>query len=252
MGGRRVVRGSAVFHPEGPTLSELARQAFSSTERGYDLLAPKFDRTPFRTPDELLEPFARVLGGERSIDAALDVCCGTGAMMQWLKPMCRARVVGVDFSAGMLEVARRELAAAPGHAAIELVKGDAFALTFDSEFDVVTTVGALGHVRRQDEDRFVDGIARALRVGGRFAFVTGEMPSVASAGWWVARAFNAAMHVRNAILSPPFHMYYLTFLWPDVKPLLARHGFAVEARPLECALGKFVIVLATKRRSSRP
>jgi len=47
-----------VFHPRGPTFLELARQGLSSTRRGYDLLAPKFDDTPFRTPD----PIVRVVG----------------------------------------------------------------------------------------------------------------------------------------------------------------------------------------------
>jgi hypothetical protein len=42
-----------MFYPQGPTLRELAVQALSSTERGYDLLAPKFDYTPFRTPEEI-------------------------------------------------------------------------------------------------------------------------------------------------------------------------------------------------------
>ena len=48
-----------MFDPEGPTLFELARQALSSTEHGYDLLAPKFDVTPFRTPDAILTRAAR-------------------------------------------------------------------------------------------------------------------------------------------------------------------------------------------------
>jgi ubiquinone/menaquinone biosynthesis C-methylase UbiE len=237
-----------VFHPDGPTLRELLEQALSSTERGYDLLAPKFDRTPFRTPDELLAPLANAIGGERSIDAALDVCCGTGAMMRWLRPLCRTRVVGLDFSAGMLDVARREVARAAGTAAIELLRGDALELTFDNEFDVVTSVGAFGHVRPRDEERFVRGIARALRVGGRFAFVTAEMPGIASAAWWMSRGFNAAMHLRNAIVRPPFHMYYLTFLWPHVKPLLEGAGFGLEVTPIASPLGRFLLVVATKRR----
>jgi len=33
---------------------ELAVQALSSVEGGYDLLAPKFDRTPLHTPDRVL------------------------------------------------------------------------------------------------------------------------------------------------------------------------------------------------------
>ena len=39
-----------MFSPQGPSLRELAIQALSSVEDGYDLLAPKFDHTPFRTP----------------------------------------------------------------------------------------------------------------------------------------------------------------------------------------------------------
>jgi hypothetical protein len=39
-----------MFSPQGPSLRELAMQALSSVEGGYDLLAPKFDHTPFRTP----------------------------------------------------------------------------------------------------------------------------------------------------------------------------------------------------------
>ncbi|MCM2386961.1 SAM-dependent methyltransferase, partial [Streptomyces sp. CWNU-1] len=43
-----------MFTSSGPTFRELTVQALSSIERGYDLLAPKFDATPFRTPDRLL------------------------------------------------------------------------------------------------------------------------------------------------------------------------------------------------------
>ena len=68
-----------MFHPRGPTLRELAVQALSSTERGYDLLAPKFDYTPFRTPEEILVPALSNLDMPRSIAAALDMCCGTGS-----------------------------------------------------------------------------------------------------------------------------------------------------------------------------
>ena len=50
-----------MFHAKGPTFWELAVQAMSSTERGYDLLAPKFDYTPFRTPQFLLDAVARQL-----------------------------------------------------------------------------------------------------------------------------------------------------------------------------------------------
>jgi len=41
-------------------MRELAMQALSSVEGGYDLLAPKFDHTPFRASDGVLtRPRAR-------------------------------------------------------------------------------------------------------------------------------------------------------------------------------------------------
>jgi len=237
-----------VYHPEGPTFLELMRQALASTERGYDMLAPKFDHTPFRTPDPVLEAMATAIRDGGPVDAALDVCCGTGAAMRHLRPLCKTRVIGLDFSAGMLEEAKRRLEDAPGDARVELVRGDALALPFDSEIDVVTSVGAFGHILPEDEDRFVAGIARALRPGGRFVFATGERPPVTSSWFWAAHGFNAVMRARNAVLKPEFIMYYLTFLWPDVKPLLERHGFRVEAHMGRCPppFQRAVIVVATK------
>lgn len=237
-----------MFHPKGPTFFELARQALASTERGYDLIAPKFDYTPFRTPDPVLEAMTALIGGPGSIDAALDVCCGTGAAMVHLRPLCRERVVGVDFSQGMLDEARRRVADAPGHARVELVRGDALDLPFHEEFDVVTCVGALGHILRQDEERFVRGIWRALRPGGRFVFATGEMPPLKSPWRWAAHAFNGVMRVRNAVVKPEFVMYYLTFLWPEVRELLAGQGFSLRAERGVCPppYGPVILVVATR------
>jgi len=240
-----------VFHPEGPTFAELMRQALASTERGYDLIAPKFDRTPFRTPDEVLAAMAThiasVSGG--TVGSALDVCCGTGAAMRHLRPLCTERVVGIDFSEGMLAEARRRLADAPGDARIELVRGDALELPFEREMDLVTSVGAFGHVLARDEDRFVAGIARALVPGGRFVFATGRPPRPTEPWFWMAHGFNGVMRVRNALLRPQFIMYYLTFLWPDVRALLERHGFEVEALEGLCPAPYERVIIVSARKS---
>ena len=219
-----------MFHPQGPTFWELARQALSSTERGYDLLAPKFDYTPFRTPDEILDGMAKVLGPPKSIDDALDIACGTGAAIRILRPLCRRRVVGIDFSQGMLDQARANLNALTGveHCPVELIRGEIMQLPFENEFDLAVTVGSLGHVPRGQESEFVRQVAKALRPGGRFALVTAKMPPFTSPAYWAARTFNGAMHVRNLLFRPPFIMLYLTFLLPETKRLLAEHGMEVE------------------------
>ena len=233
-----------MFHPEGPSLFELALQAMSSTTRGYDLIAPKFEHTPFRTPDDLLEVMMAHIG---PVDAGLDVCCGTGAAMGALKPLCAERVTGIDLSEGMLAEARRRLEAIPGDAEVSLLQHDALEMPFEQAFDVATCCGAFGHVLPEDQDRFVAGIWRALKPGGRFVFITRTPPTPRERVWWVYRGFNATMKVRNALWDPPFIMYYLIFTLPRALEVLTRNRFSVEVlSPFAAPYDKMRLIVATR------
>jgi ubiquinone/menaquinone biosynthesis C-methylase UbiE len=95
-----------MFSPQGPSLRELAVQALPSVEDGYDLLAPKFDHTPFRTPDGVLDPTADTLRALGPFGRGLDVCCDTGAGLRVLESLCPEGIAGIDFSDGMLAQAR--------------------------------------------------------------------------------------------------------------------------------------------------
>ncbi len=226
------MEASSVFHPEGPTFKELTIQALSSTTRGYDLIAPKFEHTPFRTPDGILKPLMALIGSPGSIDDGLDVCCGTGAGMQALRPLCRRSIAGVDLSDGMLQQARARMDERPELAPATLTQRDALDLGFDAEFDVATCFGAFGHILPEDQDRFIAGIFKALRPGGRFVFVTRQTPGLTSRTFWVYHGFNAVMKVRNAVLKPPFIMYYLIFTLPRALEVLTRQGFQVEVHDI--------------------
>jgi len=237
-----------MFAEGGPTLRELARQALSSTDRGYDLLAPKFDLTPFRTPDALLRVAAEQTRAGGPIDRALDLGCGTGAAMRWFRPLCARGIVGLDRSGGMLEEARQRLGQIGG-ARADFVRGDMLAPPFDAVFDVVTCFGAFGHVLPRDEPRLVRAVRAVLRPGGRFVFATGDPPPPRSPALWAARGFNAVMHVRNALLKPEFVMYYLTFLRERATALLETHGFDVDVRRAVFAppFDPLCLIVATKR-----
>lgn len=219
-----------MFGPEGPRFSELIRQALSSTRGGYDLLAPKFDATPFRTPDALLSHVVGHLKAGPPISSALDVCCGTGAALAHLRPWCD-HVVGVDFSPGMLEVARERLEAVPG-GTLELVRADALELPFDAGFDLATCFGALGHFPPREQPAFLRSVFRVLVPGGRFVIVTANPPSPLKPAFWIAHGFNAVMRVRNALISPPFVMYYLEFTLAQAVRGMEAAGFRVETKPL--------------------
>ncbi|MHC3472737.1 class I SAM-dependent methyltransferase [Streptomyces sp. 7R007] len=217
-----------MFSPEGPSLRELAVQALSSVERGYDLLAPKFDHTPFRTPDSVLDAVARALERMGPFGTGLDLCCGTGAGAGVLARVCEGGVVGVDFSAGMLAVARER--AAPGAA---WVRADARALPFGPVFDLVVSFGAFGHFLPRELPGLFAQVHSVLRPGGRFAFPVVAPPRPSSLAFWMLLGFDAVMRVRNAVWRPPFVMYYRAFRLGEVRRELRRAGFQVGSQALE-------------------
>jgi demethylmenaquinone methyltransferase / 2-methoxy-6-polyprenyl-1,4-benzoquinol methylase len=95
--------------------------------------------------------------------SALDVACGSGKLTAELARRAGpgGRVVGLDFSVEMLEVARRD------HPGIEFVEGDALNLPFDeATFDVSTMAFGLRNLADP-----VRGLREMLRVVKRRAVV---------------------------------------------------------------------------------
>ena len=239
-----------MFSPRGPSLGELARQALSSVEDGYDLLAPKFDHTPFRTPDGVLDATASALRPFGPFGSGLDVCCGTGAGMRVLKSLCQGQIMGVDFSTGMLAQARG------AHPGAGWVRADVRALPFAGVFDLAVSFGALGHFLPAERPALFAGVHRALRPGGIFAFPVSAPPPATSGRYWALLGFDLAMRVRNAVWRPPFIMYYRTCPLDAVRGDLTAPGFTTTTIPLT-ALGRredgspwYCLVLA--RKASTP
>ena len=105
--------------------------------------------------------------------SALDVACGTGKLTAELARLAAGgRVVGLDFSEGMLERARRD------HPELEFVQGDALALPFgDGEFDASTA--AFGLRNLADPGR---GLAELARVSRRMVVLEFVRPPASSFG----------------------------------------------------------------------
>ncbi|WP_326808772.1 class I SAM-dependent methyltransferase [Streptomyces sp. NBC_01775] len=224
---------------QGPTLRELAVQALSSVEHGYDLLAPKFDHTSYRTPDAVLDATARALKGLGPFANGLDLCCGTGAGTRVLREVCADETVGVDFSAGMLAEAAasgpdgRERPDGGERPALSWVRGDAHALPFGrGVFDLAVSFGAHGHFLPEERPRLFAQVRAVLRPGGLFAFPLAAPPRPGTRAYWSLLGFDSAMRVRNAVWRPPFVMYYRTWPLADVRRELRAAGFGVTLHPL--------------------
>ncbi len=159
-------------------------------------------------------------------DDGLDLCCGTGAGVEVLTKVCQVSVTGVDFSTGMLEVARERVPS--GGPRVSWVRGDARALPFASAFDLVVSFGAFGHFLPRELPGLFDQVHSVLRPGGCFAFPVVAPPRPTSPAYWMLSGFDAVMKARNAVWRPPFVMYYRDFQLGLVGPELERAGFAVD------------------------
>jgi len=151
--------------------------------------------------------------GER----VLDVACGTGTSTAALAKR-GARVVGVDFSAGMIAEARRR------HPDLEFVEGDAQALPFGAdEFDSVTV--SFGLRNFADPHAALAEMYRVLKPGGRIVVTEFSTPPVS-----IVRATYTGYlrHVLPAIArrtssNPDAYAYLGESIeaWPDQVALAA-------------------------------
>ena len=156
--------------------------------------------------------------GDGTFDYAIDLCTGTGAVIEGLIPIVKKEIVGIDWSEPMLAEAKKKFTdvAKPE---VRFVCKDIFDIQFLRGYDLVTCFGALGHIEKNRHKEFVDIAHSILRPGGIFVFATAERPKWYHLSAWPYFAFDAVMKVRNRFIKPEFVMYYLNFLWPEIMEL---------------------------------
>lgn len=115
-----------------------------------------------------MRDFLAAVAAPRPEETVLDLCTGTGSCALRLAES-GARLIGVDFSAGMLRQARRKAA---GHPRIHWVQADARALPFPAgTVDRVTCAYAMYELAAEARRRLLAEVARVLRPDGRFVMM---------------------------------------------------------------------------------
>ena len=103
----------------------------------------------------------------RQEQAILDLACGHGRHSIELARRGYTQVTGLDYTPAYLEIARRDVEAAG--VAVRWLHGDMRTLTFKSEFSAVyCALVALFPFDDETNQAILNGVARALRPGGRF------------------------------------------------------------------------------------
>ena len=142
---------------------ETGRLPADGVRTMFDRIAPVYDVMNHVMTAGLDRRWRRLTARSvvRPGDDVLDACCGTGDLAV-AAARAGGRVTGLDFSAAMLERARRK---AP---LLTWIEGDLLALPFaDESFDAATVGFGVRNV--EDLPRAIAELRRVLRPGGRLA-----------------------------------------------------------------------------------
>ncbi len=133
----------------------------------YDSIAADYRKSkfaPWRIAVEAHSLFT-LLGDVRGT-RVLDLACGDGIYSRRLRERGAARVVGVDLSSGMIDMARSEETARP--LGIDYHVSSAQDLDLGETFDIVFAAYLLNYARSLDElAAFARSVTKHLRPGGR-------------------------------------------------------------------------------------
>lgn len=106
----------------------------------------------------------------------LDIATGTGDLAILMAQTPAQRIVGLDISAGMLEVGRKKVQAKNLSARIELLLADSENIPFDDNtFDAITV--AFGVRNFEQLEKGLSEILRVLRPGGIFVILETSNPT---------------------------------------------------------------------------
>jgi ubiquinone/menaquinone biosynthesis C-methylase UbiE len=137
----------------------------------YDEIAQRYKESklqPWRTHIERYTLLRLI--GDLTGKTVIDLACGEGYYTRLLRQRGAARVVGVDLSHGMIELAKSQEKRVP--LGIEYRVGDVMELPVAESFDLVVAAYLLNYARTAGElTQMCRAIARVLKPGGRFVTV---------------------------------------------------------------------------------
>ncbi len=163
------------YYDSGDSRAQKVNELFASIAPRYDRINDIQSFGMHHRWKRRVVRMARLRTGDR----ALDVCCGTGDIAELLAAT-GAKTIGLDFTAEMLDVARRR------NAAIEYLQGDAMALPFEDESFEAVTVG-FGLRNLAEWKTGLEEMHRVARPGGRLLVLDFGRPDN---GIWRALYFS--------------------------------------------------------------
>ncbi|MEK9154390.1 MAG: class I SAM-dependent methyltransferase [Patescibacteria group bacterium] len=212
----------------GIEAKELNYDRYSTEQYDRDII----NSIPFHKElHERIESFVRShLESSKEYDI-LDLGVGTGITAKLMRNLLpQARIDAVDFSEQMMTGARKKL----GECNVRYLFGDYADMTFDRQYDVITSVIGIHHQDTAGKQKLFDKIHSLLKPGGIFIF--GDLVTYAEEN---EAALNNAKHYHHLVEHAAdektltewaHHHMYLNDLAPIEKQIewLEKTGFKVQ------------------------
>lgn len=160
---------------------DRVRAMFSAIARSYDLN----NRLHSLWQDQRWRRIAVKAAGVRPGDVVADVACGTGDLTQAFARTPAGKILGLDFTRAMLDLAEHKLhtRSLPGADRVSYHEADAQALPLEeNSVDVVSIAFGIRNV--MDPGRALREFARVLRPGGRLVVLEFDQPPLAPVRWF--------------------------------------------------------------------
>jgi demethylmenaquinone methyltransferase/2-methoxy-6-polyprenyl-1,4-benzoquinol methylase len=151
---------------------EQVAQMFDNISKNYDGL----NRVISMGTDMNWRKKVIALVAEKNPKTVLDIATGTADLALMLSDTSAERIIGLDISAGMLEVGRQKVNAQNLNQKIELILADSEAIPFeDNYFDAITV--SFGIRNFENLERGLSEILRVLKPGGIFVILETSNPT---------------------------------------------------------------------------
>lgn len=152
---------------------EKVRDMYQSGAKNYDLTTVLFRLIGLRMKAYRLHAIKK-LSLQRG-DNVIELGCGTGLnfpiLMKQIGP--EGRLIGVDLTPGMLDIARERVKRA-GWKNVELIQSDIVAYDFPEKVNGVIATGLFGYI--PEYDGVIKTISESLVSGGHLVILDGKQP----------------------------------------------------------------------------
>jgi ubiquinone/menaquinone biosynthesis C-methylase UbiE len=131
----------------------------------YNQIAKDYDATWTIHMQNLSMKMVKQISPKRG-DIALDLACGTGFVTDKLSKFTKTKVVGVDISKGMINVAKKNYGEK-----CDFIQSDIMNFLYNqpsNSYDIITCAWGLGYTRPL---KFIKEISRVLKTGGRVGII---------------------------------------------------------------------------------